>query len=81
MATYIITCDHAPEECEPMDKEWQQLGVPEVIKGKPFYCSCPHGHHGGWVTVEGESAEAILNSLTPLFRSHAKVHQIETVVF
>ena len=81
MATYIITCDHAAEDCEPMNEECERLGVPEVIKGKPFYCSCPYGHHAGWVAVEADNPESIMASLTPLFRSHARVHQIETALF
>jgi len=81
MATYIITCDHAAEECEALSKELEEVGAPEVIRGKDFFCSCPHGHHAGWVAVEGDSAESILASLPPVFRSHANAYQTETMVF
>ena len=81
MENFIITCEHRAEECEEMDREMQDVGVAEVMKGKDFFCSCPYGHHGGWVAVEGESAEAILASLPPIFRSHATVHKIETIRF
>ena len=64
-----------------MDMEMQEIGVAEVIKGKDFFCSCPYGHHGGWVAVESESAESILISLPPVFRSHANVYEVEAVRF
>jgi hypothetical protein len=81
MAQFIITCDHRAEECAEMEREMQEVGVAEVIKGHDFFCSCPYGHHAGWVAVEGESAEAILVSLPPVFRSHANVYEVEAVRF
>jgi hypothetical protein len=81
MAKFIITCDHAAEDCDAMTEELQSLGPAKVIQGKDFHCSCPYGHHAGWVAVEGESAESILESLPPVFKSHARAYQIETMVF
>jgi hypothetical protein len=81
MAHFIITCEHEASECAAMEEELQHLGPAEVIRGKDFHCSCPYGHHGGWVAVEGDSAEGILASLPPIFRSHASAYQIETMVF
>lgn len=81
MATFMITCDHNPEDCEAMSKELELLGAPDFIKGRDFYCSCPFGHHAGWIKVEGESKESLLAGLPPIFRSHANAYQIETVVF
>ena len=81
MAKFVITCEHQAEECADMEKEMAERGVAEVIKGQDFFCSCPYGHHGGWVAVTGERAEEILASLPPIFRSHAKVFQVETIVF
>jgi hypothetical protein len=81
MAKFIITCEHTAEECEEMDQEMQRVGVADVIKGNDFFCSCPHGYHGGWVAVEGESAESIHASLPPVFRSHALVHKVEAMRF
>ena len=81
MATFMLTCEHPAEVCEALFQEQQQLGTPDVYKGRDFLCSCPFGEHNGWVVVEGETGEAILASLPPLFRSHAKARQIETMVF
>ena len=81
MTQFIITCEHAAEECEELDRELRAVGVAEVMKERDFFCSCPFGHHGGWVAVEGESAATIHASLPPVFRSHAKVYEVEAVRF
>lgn len=81
MSQFILTCEHKAEECEELDREMQTVGIADVIKGRDFFCSCPYGYHGGWVAVEGSSGEEILASLPPVFRSHAKVYQIESVRF
>ena len=81
MATYILTCDHEASECAAIEEELQRLGPAEVIQGRDFYCSCPYGKHAGWVAVEAENAESVLASLPPVFRTHAQVHQVETVRF
>lgn len=81
MTRFIVTCEHQAEECEPLEREMQTEGIPSVIKGKEFFCSCPHGHHGGWVAVDGDSEEAILASLPPIFRSHARAYQVESMMF
>ena len=81
MAQYILTCEHEASECEAIEREFQDLGTPEVMKGRDFFCSCPFGHHGGWVTLESESADAVLAALPPLLRSHAQVFEVATVVF
>ncbi|HEY7268757.1 MAG TPA: hypothetical protein VH951_02910 [Dehalococcoidia bacterium] len=81
MATFMLTCDHKAEECDAMSEEQERLGTPDVLKGREFFCSCPYGHHGGWARVEGDSGEAILSSLPPIFRSHAKAYEVEAVAF
>jgi hypothetical protein len=81
MATFIVTCEHTEEECAELDKEMADIGVAEIMKGKDFYCSCPFGHHGGWIAVEGDDANAIKESLPPVFRSHASVYLVEAVRF
>jgi hypothetical protein len=81
MAKFIITCEHTEEECAEIDRELQSVGVAEVMKGRDFFCSCPYGHHGGWVEVEGETEEAIHSSLPPVFGSHANVYKVEAVRF
>jgi hypothetical protein len=81
MAQFILVCDHTPEQCAQLNQELQSLGTPVIYKGKDFFCSCPHGLHGGWVVVEAETAEGAVTSLGPLNRAHTKVYQVETVRF
>ncbi len=79
MPQFILTCEHAADECDAMTKEYEELGAPEIIRGKDFFCSCPHGFHGGWTVVEASNAEAVLAGLPPIFRSHANAYQVETL--
>ena len=79
MSHFILTCEHEAGECYVLSQEIESLGAPAAIEGRSFFCSCPFGHHGGWVAVEGESPEAILDSLGPQFRSHAQLYEVELV--
>ncbi len=81
MSKFVITCEHKAEECDALSAELESLGTPAIIKGRDFFCSCPYGHHGGWVAVEAVSAADILSSLAPLFRSHANVYEVEAIRF
>ena len=82
MPRFVLECtEHTDQQCEEMSREMEQQGVAEVLKGREFFCSCPHGYHAGWAVVEGQDAEAILATLPPIFRAHAKAHEIETMQF
>lgn len=82
MARYVLQCgEHTDAECEAMSEELEEHGVPEILKGREFFCSCPHGHHGGWAVVEAPSKEAVLSGLAPKFRKHAEAFEIETMQF
>jgi hypothetical protein len=77
----MITSDHTADECKDIEDELDKVGIAEAIKGYDFHCSCPYGHHGGWVVVEADTAEAVRVTFPPVFASHADVYQIETQPF
>ncbi len=79
MTQFVLTCEHSGEECDALTKEYEDVGAPEIMKGRDFFCSCPHGFHGGWIVVESPSAEAALSGLPPILRSHSKAYQVETM--
>ncbi len=81
MAQFILTCEHQASECDSLNQELEALGTPAVIKGRDFFCSCPYGHHGGWIAVEGDDPDAVLASLGPIFRAHAQVFRVESMRF
>ncbi|MBI1885486.1 MAG: hypothetical protein HYS09_04115 [Chloroflexi bacterium] len=80
MAQYLLHCrEHTDAECEEMNKEFESYDVPEGLKGRDFYCSCPHGVHGGWMVVEASSADAALPLMPPINRSFTKAIQVDTM--
>lgn len=64
--TYLIINTHQPEQCEAMEADMDR--IPDHLKGKDFYCTCPYGMHGYYLFVEAESSEEALNGLPPSLR-------------
>lgn len=82
MAKILLECgSHSQAECEEMSRELEELGVPEVLKGTEFACSCPFGVHGGWGVVEAPDEKAALAGFGPANRAHLKAFAVEVVKF
>ena len=64
--TYLIINTHAPDQCEPMEADMDRL--PDELKGKDFYCTCPHGIHGYYLFVDAESSDKAIEHLPPSLR-------------
>jgi hypothetical protein len=58
MAQYMVTNEHAPDECEAMEAAIPKL--PAALKGTDFYCTCPGGVHGYFMILDGDSAQEVL---------------------
>ena len=63
---YLIINTHEPEQCEPMEADMDK--IPEQLKGKDFYCTCPHGQHGYYLFVEADSSDKAVDVLPPSLR-------------
>jgi hypothetical protein len=82
MATIVIECgEHTDAECEAMSREIEELGVPNVLKGTDFACSCPFGKHGGWCVVEATDPQSALAEFGPVNQAHMKAYAVEMVRF
>ncbi len=81
MAQFVLQCEHTAEECDEMNQEVETLGVPDILRGKEYFCACPFGVHAGWVVVEAASAEDALASMGPVTRAHHRAIQVEIVKF
>jgi hypothetical protein len=64
--TYLIINTHEPEQCEPMEADMDR--IPDQLKGKDFYCTCPHGQHGYYLFVDAESSDQAIETLPPSLR-------------
>jgi hypothetical protein len=64
--TYLIVNNHEAEQCEAMEADMDRL--PEQLKGKEFFCTCPHGVHGYYLFVDAESSDQAIDVLPPSFR-------------
>lgn len=82
MAKILLECGpHTPAECEEMSRELESLGVPDVLKGTDFACSCPFGVHGGWGVIDAADEKAALAGFGPVNRAHLKAITVEIVNF
>ena len=82
MAKILLECGlHSQADCEAMSRELEERGVPDVLKGTEFACSCPFGMHGGWGVVEAADEGAALAGFGPANRAHLKAYQVEVVQF
>jgi hypothetical protein len=76
VATYIVINEHAPDQCEPMEASLDH--VPEHLKGKDFYCTCPFGKHGYYLIVDGGSSEQVVQGLPgELLIGNTRLEQLE----
>jgi hypothetical protein len=78
MATYLIINEHRPEECQAMEEDMDKLS--DRVKGKDFHCTCPHGKHGYYLFLDGESSEDVIGALPPSFLlGTTRADQLETM--
>ena len=76
MATCMAINEHTPEECEPMEAGLDR--IPEHLRGKDFYCTCPFGKHGYYMIVDGETSELVVDGLPPeLLTGTTRVERLE----
>jgi hypothetical protein len=79
MAVFMIRNVHSAEECEPLEREWQEGGPPELKGSLRLFCTCPSGDHGAFFELRAESAERALAALPPRFRAGSRVYAGETL--
>ena len=72
---YLVVNRHDPEACEPMEAALTHL--PVHLKGAQLLCSCPYGQHGYYMTLEGESSEAVIQGLPPEMRPGTRAVPVE----
>jgi len=62
MARYWVINTHKDGQCDEMEKLLDH--VPEHLKGVEVWCTCPAGEHAFYFIGEGETSQAVLDSLS-----------------
>ncbi|HEX9892103.1 MAG TPA: hypothetical protein VGB28_08585 [Actinomycetota bacterium] len=75
MDSFMVINRHGPEECESLMPGLER--PPEHLRGKPFWCPCPHGEHSFYMVVEGETAEDVIQGLPVEWRPGTRAIQLD----
>jgi hypothetical protein len=79
MAVFMVRNIHTAEECELLEREWDEVAPPALKGALRLFCTCPTGDHGAFFELEADSAERALAILPPRFRAGSRIHASETL--
>jgi hypothetical protein len=79
MALFLVRNVHTAEECELLEREWEEQAPAELKGALRLFCTCPTGVHGAFFELEADSAERALALLPPRFRAGSRVHAGEAL--
>jgi len=74
MAEYLLHHVHRPEQCQEISDAWKAPDASSGLRGHDFFCSCPSGDHGAFISAQAESPEAALGLLPGLLRPTTRVY-------
>ena len=74
---YMVVNRHEADYCEPMEAALTHL--PDHLEGQELLCPCPHGEHGFYMVLEGESSEAVIEGLPAEMRLGTRAVPIEVL--
>ena len=79
MAVFMVRNVHTPEECDLIEREWEEE-APAGLKGSlRLFCTCSSGDHGAFFQLEATNAERALASLPPRFRAGSRIYAGEAL--
>ena len=74
MPLFMVRNTHLAEECDLLDREWEEE-APEDLKGSlRLFCTCSTGDHGAFFELQAGSPEQALAMLPPRFRAGSRIH-------
>ena len=79
MAVFMVRNVHSAEECELLEREWEEEAPSELKGSLRLFCTCPTGDHGAFFELEADSPERALAILPPRFRDGSRVHAGESL--
>ena len=79
MSLFMVRNTHHPEECDLLDREWEEQ-APQELKGSlRLFRTCSTGDHGAFFELEADSPERALAILPPRFRTGSRIHAGEAL--
>jgi hypothetical protein len=79
MAVFMVRNVHTSEECDLIERVWEEE-APRQLKGSlRLFCTCSTGDHGAFFELEADSPERALAVLPPRFRAGSRVHAGEAL--
>lgn len=76
MPMYVVHNAHGPGECQALMEEIYQSPWSKRMKGREFFCGCPHGTHESFVGVDAESSDEALSFFDRKFREGARAFEV-----
>jgi hypothetical protein len=73
MTVFMVRNIHTAEECDLLEREWNEEAPPELKGTLRLFCTCSIGDHGAFFELEAETAERALALLPPRFRAGSRV--------
>lgn len=77
MATYLITHEHAAEQCRIAFASWS--GFESPLRRQQTLSSCTDGGHSIWWRIEADNREAALAQLPPWVAERSQVARVREV--
>jgi hypothetical protein len=79
MALFMVRNVHTAEECDLLEREWEEEAPSELKGALRLFCTCPTGDHGAFFELEATNAERALATLPPRFRAGSRIHAGEAL--
>jgi len=80
VALFMVRNAHTAEECELLEREWEEEAPLELKGSLRLFCTCPTGEHGAFFELEAVSAERALALLPSRFRVGSRVYTGEALI-
>ena len=79
MPLFMVRNTRPVEECDLLDREWEEQ-APEELRGSlRLFCTCSTGDHGAFFELEASSPERALALLPPRFRAGSRIYAGEAL--
>ena len=79
MPLFLVRNTHSPEECDLLNREWDEHAPQDLRGSLRLFCTCSTGDHGAFFELEADAPELALAILPPRFRAGSRIHAGEAL--